>query len=480
MENENNIKTFTAVDIEKYHKGLLSYKERHELEKAALEDLFLADAMEGYLVPGVNMENDIKELKKRLAEKTEQEKIIPITSRKTFPWFRAAAAVIIITGSALLANQFLFNKKSEDIAQVKNNETAPAKNESIKVTDSAITPSNTSSGLIEENTNEPGKEKAKTPEAKDLKGTTIVENNQATGGNNGVNEKISTDVTIAESKPAVPGNYKPAPEKTETPVVTGNTNDKDLTKVNNAKKALPAVITADENSEKAKEVAAQEADWYKKENRAVAANRKAEEQGYRDHRNNVFRGRVTDASNVGVPFANITNVEDNAGTYTDAKGNFILTSPDSVLTVQVRSIGFENNQTQLRNSLPTNQVVLQDDRRSLSEVVVSTQKPNVAARSRDANKTLEESEPADGWDNYDTYVANNLNVPEEVKYKQTNTNAVQVSFEVDKNGEPVNIRVEKKSLCATCDKEAIRLIKEGPKWKRNASKKGRTTVTINF
>jgi hypothetical protein len=237
---------------------------------------------------------------------------------------------------------------------------------------------------------------------------------------------------------------------------------------------------ADENAEKTKEITAQETDWYKKENRAVTSNRKVEEQNYRDQRNNVFRGRVTDASNVGVPFANITNVEDNAGTYTDAKGNFILTSPDSVLTVQVRSIGFENNQTQLRNSLPTNQVILQDDRRSLSEVVVSTQKPNVAARSRDANKTLEESEPADGWDNYDTYIANNLNVPEEVKYKQTSTNAVQISFEVDKNGEPVNIRIEKKSLCATCDKEAIRLVKEGPKWKRNASKKGRTTVTINF
>ena len=37
-----------------------------------------------------------------------------------------------------------------------------------------------------------------------------------------------------------------------------------------------------------------------------------------------------------------------------------------------------------------------------------------------------------------------------------------------------------KSLCSKCDKEAVRLVKEGPKWKRIASKKGRTTVTINF
>jgi hypothetical protein len=41
---------------------------------------------------------------------------------------------------------------------------------------------------------------------------------------------------------------------------------------------------------------------------------------------------------------------------------------------------------------------------------------------------------------------------------------------------PVNIKVLK-SLCERCDQEAIRLVKEGPRWKR---KKGRTTVTVSF
>ncbi|MGB3007711.1 MAG: carboxypeptidase-like regulatory domain-containing protein [Chitinophagaceae bacterium] len=480
MKNDNNIKTFTAADIEKYHKGLLSFKERHELEKAALEDPFLADAMEGYLTTGVNIDTDIHELKKRLAEKSETAAVIPINSTgKKFPWFRAAAAVLIIAGTAVLANQFLFNKKSVDIAQVNPIETTPSKEEVIKATDSAITPSTNNSGQSEVNTNEPVKDKAVIPGIKDPKSTTADEKNKVIGGNNGAAEKTPTDITVIESKPSNPIPVKPVTEKTETVVVTGYAKEKDVEKVANARKAVPSVSAADENKEKTKELAEQQAEW-NKVNRAVTSNRKAEEQNYRNQTNNIFRGRVTDASNVGVPFANITNVEDNAGTYSDAKGNFILTSPDSILTVQVRSIGFENNQIQLRNYLSNNQVVLQDDRNSLSEVVVSNQKPNVAARSRDANKTMEESEPADGWDNYDTYVANNLNMPEEVKYKQTTTSSVQVSFEVDKNGEPVNIRVEKKSFCATCDKEAIRLIKEGPKWKRNANKKGRTTVTINF
>ena len=70
--------------------------------------------------------------------------------------------------------------------------------------------------------------------------------------------------------------------------------------------------------------------------------------------------------------------------------------------------------------------------------MVSNQKPNAAARSRDANMKLEEPEPADGWENYDTYLANNLEVPEDLKQnKQTGSGAVEVSFEVDKNGDPL-------------------------------------------
>jgi len=205
--------------------------------------------------------------------------------------------------------------------------------------------------------------------------------------------------------------------------------------------------------------------------REVNANR----QGYT--RANYFRGRVTDANNNPLPFANITNTTDNVGTYSDAKGNFTLVSPDSVLDVQVRSLGFENSNIRLRNDVSNNQITMNDDR-SLSEVIVSRKKIN-SSRSRDANMKFEEPEPADGWEYYDTYLVNNLNVPETFETKPSSSSEVEVSFEVNKDGEPVNIKVEK-SLCDKCDKEAIRLVKEGPKWKRKAKKGKRTSVTISF
>ncbi|HKZ65844.1 MAG TPA: carboxypeptidase-like regulatory domain-containing protein, partial [Chitinophagaceae bacterium] len=193
---------------------------------------------------------------------------------------------------------------------------------------------------------------------------------------------------------------------------------------------------------------------------------------------NVFRGRVTDGYNNALPFSNITNTEDSIGTYSDARGYFILTSPDSILNVQVRSLGFESNNVQLLNNVPNNNVLLQEDRSSLAEVVISNKKPN-SNRLREGNMVLQEPEPADGWNNYDLYLANNLKVPENFKDKQTSTSGeVELSFEVDKDGEPFNITV-KKSLCESCDREAIRLIKEGPKWKRKA-KRGKATVKIAF
>jgi TonB family protein len=189
---------------------------------------------------------------------------------------------------------------------------------------------------------------------------------------------------------------------------------------------------------------------------------------------------VTDANNNALPFANITNTIDNVGTYSDAQGNFTLVSPDSVMNVQVRSLGFTSNNIQLRNYVTDNKVMMQEDR-SLPVDTIDKVKRNIK-RNRNNTMTLEEPEPEDGWDSYGSYVVNNLNIPDKFEMKKTGEtadNTVEVSFEVNKNGEPINIKVEK-SLCDKCDKEAVRLIKEGPKWKRKAKKSKRTTITVPF
>ncbi len=55
---------------------------------------------------------------------------------------------------------------------------------------------------------------------------------------------------------------------------------------------------------------------------------------------------------------------------------------------------------------------------------------------------------------------------------------VELSFDVNESGEPVHIKIEK-SVCKECDAEAIRLLKEGPKWKKK-KKNRRAKVSVPF
>lgn len=467
MTSDNNIKIFTAADIEKYHKGLLNPAEMNALEKAALDDPFLADALEGYAAADTNISADITDLKNRLAQKVEGAKVVAMQagrSTTSFRWLRVAAAVVIIGGVAALANQLLFNPKKEDIAQ------ATVKKETEKA--ETVTTKDTATNTTTAKQNQPATTTATAP--------AVQPPAPVTAGQQKTEPVVSAPSKTDDTKAS---EMKPQPVTAEAKEAELTAWEKITAKTDEKKELLEEMTKS-----KAPGVPAGEADVVFKDQsekgitnqRNISVAKKAAYQ-YKNQQTNIFRGRVTDTNNAGLAFARVYNPADrNAGTYTDANGYFNLTYPDTILNVQVKALGFENSNIALRNNIVNNRVVLQDDR-SLNEVVINNQKTNSNARSFDMNKnrSLEEPEPADGWDNYDTYIANNLNIPEEENFKQKSSGYVQVSFEVDKNGAPVNIAVDK-SLCTKCDAEAIRLIKEGPKWKRSAKKHGRTSVIINF
>ena len=113
----------------------------------------------------------------------------------------------------------------------------------------------------------------------------------------------------------------------------------------------------------------------------------------------------------------------------------------------------------------------------LKEVVVSrgVAKKETDMKGRMAGIVIDTLEPAEGWTNFDDYIAGNLKVPDELKQKPVDRGEVELSFEINQKGEPVNITVVK-SLCKKCDEEAKRLLKEGPKWKRKKNNKGKVTI----
>src|SRR5438034_2743773 len=103
MIEENNHINYSAADIEKYWRGELTAAEQHAMEKAALEDPLLADAMEGYeekaqlAEPVIAADNN--ELSKRLAEKVTEKQPARVIK---YGWWKVAAAVLVLIGAGWL------------------------------------------------------------------------------------------------------------------------------------------------------------------------------------------------------------------------------------------------------------------------------------------------------------------------------------------------------------------------------------------
>jgi len=438
LSEEKKYKNYTAADIEKYYRGLLSPKEMNELEQAALDDPFLADALEGYEATTENISSDLSELKKKLEEKVSDKKVVSIApSGRSFKWWKVAAAVVILGGLGYLIFQVSTSSKTKEVA-VKMEEKKPAAPASSTIVDSSksISPESTRVAATNkqiEATTKPNPETKKTTQS-DLN-----------------TEANKSDLAAEITKPSQPAsNYK---------------EQKDSINVN-----LSSAVKAPAAIEK-RSAAATDDKLYE-----APQSFKKEESNNRQQEN-YFKGRIKDANNNPLPFANITNTRDNVGTYADAQGRFTLVAPDSVLNVRVRSVGFENSTVQLKNNVANNEVVLQESKTTAAEGL-SVQTPD-ADRSRTANVKFEELEPVDGWSNYNTYLANNINVPEDLKRRKDVMRQVQLSFEVNKHGNPVNIKIEK-SLCGKCDEEAIRVVKQGPKWKKKNQKTKRITISVPF
>lgn len=416
MDQKNNIPSFTWADIERYHKGLMTAEERHALEKAALDDPMLADAVEGFeTIDAETATNDIAFLRNELEKKIYGKKFLNDIGSNSHQWLKIAALFLLVIGAGWMVFYF-GNFSQRNSVAINQNEVAPKE-----------APANTLSDTIANSD------------------TAQINNIVSIPAATAKNETVST-FQKTEKKPV----NKP-PQKVEN-IAAAELADSD-------ESPTPAVAEM------------------KKEEMTQAQSRKAitavEQPMMRMSEKPapafVFRGQVMDENNNPLPFANVTNTIDNIGTYTDAKGNFTLTSPDTVLNVKIKSVGFENSLAVLKKNLPKNKLVLKEDTSFTKNQVLAFNKTKTSERK--SSLKIEEPEPIDGWDNYDLYIANNIQPPEELQSKQTR-GEVEISFEVNQQGEPVNIKVEK-SLCDACDKEAVRVIKEGPKWKKGKGKRAR-------
>ena len=180
-------------------------------------------------------------------------------------------------------------------------------------------------------------------------------------------------------------------------------------------------------------------------------------------------GKVVDERGESVIGATVMVKGSTDGTITDLDGNFKINGKVGT-TITVSYVGYAPLEVKI-TKLTGNRFVMKEDSKTLDEVVVvgygakknkkSTTLGSVVKVEEQAEKEIT-PQPVIGKRSYQKYLKENLVRPADEKCAQVKGKVV-LTFLVNKEGRPFYIKV-KESLCESADKEAIRLIQEGPDW----------------
>lgn len=167
------------------------------------------------------------------------------------------------------------------------------------------------------------------------------------------------------------------------------------------------------------------------------------------------RGRITDRN--GTPLIGATVASGpGKGTVTDSDGNFSLSKIPGTDTLEINYLGYRTEKIPADTSRPI-RLALQEDDEQLTECIVvgyGTQKPE--ARQEDVRKSI----PVGGHKAYLRYLDERKVYPDDGNLPH---GKVTLRFRIDSAGRPVDIEVIR-SLGAAADREAVRLVREGPDW----------------
>lgn len=377
-----------------YIRGTRKGKEAHRLQKEAMRDPFLADAMDGYDRAGENQEQQIEALRRRITAKAARKQ------NRAVVWSVAASLLI----GVCISSYFLFQKN--------------------------WLPDNVYTTL----------------------------------------EALQRD-TVLKALPQIP----------QLPLHESHANEKSPLAVNTRRdSAKPPLSTARKNKKLHapvvhEEVAADAEISVVETDSAVAipidklAAVKAES-AVKEQLNgsiaqavNNIRGRVTDEAGEPIVGATVSVKGTNKGTISDLDGKFVL-QPDGNKEIMVNFIGYEPV------VLPADTgremlIAMNQDKQMLNEVVVVGYGKREKANLTGAVAQVEQltlPQPLIGRKAYRKYMRKNMVRPTDGECAKVKGEVV-LTFHVDVNGRPVDIKV-KDSLCPSADKEAVRLVNEGPDW----------------
>lgn len=492
-EQQEHTSHYTAADIQRYVQGKLSAREMHAMEKAALDDPFLADAMEGMQEAFTEHEESLvtgqlQQLQQQFQTRTTGSG--KIVAFKPFRYWQVAAAVIVlITGVwiySLVSNSSV--SKQNTIAQTESNKSAAHETATQQPTQQEPTPAladgkeiSTDSTISANTLTTSGRRDADT-RAK------LAKKKAADKNTNGYYRNIPAQPQASAAPPQV-YTYDDRKQETDSGKQAYNNSfqaSKPAMKDVAVEKKMSAP-TAAAGSEMVKARRADDAIFKEKEpetevitiaksdsfyKRTIGAGNKDKNLA------GFIKGQVTDHNNnpIANAYLQINNTRNNF--YTDKTGFFKIPANDSVVNVAVNVTGYGTQKFRLQNNAVMNQLQLQPANVTLNEVEVTpiTGKKLTFGSNKIPNVMVHDAEPVFGWMAFDQYLEKNKKIPAGAPAL---TGHVLVSFQVNKKGELADFKIEQ-SLSKLYDDEAIQLIKQGPSWKLLKGRKARVTVMVRF
>ncbi|TDW96550.1 TonB family protein [Dinghuibacter silviterrae] len=493
FKKESDKTIFTAEDIERYHQGLMTPAERHALEKAALEDPFLEEALEGFagLPPG-QASKDLSILRQRLAARVHRNRGLGV-------WWRAAAVVVVMAGAGGLAYRYWWagspekrvaaaqkaplaqkvappatpgaSHAPEGPAPTTPERHAPAAEGQAPVVPRVQAPKTEASGVK----NPAAAATAAAPKAQAQKPRTAAAPAQSAALLSAAAQESRAvppvaAPTTAARRPAAPA--APQAQKQEAKAFDTLARGVDVTVTGNVAPAADTSYVTMPHAGNATTVPAGNATM------ALARNANALDiriRGVPD-RKTYFQNHITDVFNQPISYASIRVLPSGREWSADQNGFFRLGTTDTATKVLVTAVGYaprQFNEDELKN-LPSLQLIL--DTAQLDKVVV------VGMGTKKSKPDLPDTtgaEPLEGWSNYNDYLTNNIQMPDEALQNHIH-GYVHLTFQVDATGKPTNVSVTK-SLCNPCDAEAVRLLLQGPNWKKaKEGKKVKGKLKVHF
>lgn len=427
-------------DIKRYLKGEMSPAEMHALEKRALDDPFLADALEGASNHAGQFEDDIDELHRRISSKTTRR-------RQGVRWYYQAAAAVLLMGVSATLIYYL-SVRDQAVTAITMN-TPRETQENYAAPADSLPPGEIPPAEAEGE--DPVKRQAQKKEA--------APRQLAEADAPAADSDLIAEEEVLQEEIIVPADeVAPSPEARERASRADTVEVQSFALRPNESEAAGAV---------ARERTIPP--------RVSAAKTKAAR---------TVKGKVTDSDDgLPLPGVNVLVKGTETGTMTDVNGNYELQISDSTQRLVFSFIGLESREVNIPrppNAVSEVNVQMEPEESSLNEVVVVGYGTENDVASEDTK--WEPAEPAGGKKAFRRYLESNLRYPKDALENNVE-GKVTVQFTIEPTGSLTDFRVVR-GLGHGCDEEVIRLIKEGPEWrpaeKNDEPIRGKAKVRLRF